>query len=155
MLFLLSGLPCSGKTTYAVGLESTGVVRVSVDQMMIESFGRLGIDYEPSDHTSLLEPVVAAARDRIAELLAAGRDVVFDHGLGRRAERDELKRIAETHSAKWTLLCFDADLSTLRVRCRERSHTSGTVPISDEILDLLAATWERPSGEEETVVASG
>ena len=155
MLYLLSGLPGSGKTTYAKQLEAAGAVRISVDEMMIESVGRLGVDYDHSDHVRLLEPVVATAKDQTIERLAAGLDVVFDHGLGRRFERDEFKQLALAEGAEWTLLCFDARLSTLRARCKRRSDLPGTVPISDEVLDHLAAIWERPSGEGETVVMTG
>lgn len=154
MLYLLSGLPCSGKTAYALELEAKGVVRISVDDMMIESVGRLGIDYSHSDHIRLLEPIVAAARDRVAWHLEAGRDVVFDHGLGRRIERDGLKQVAATSGARWTLLCFDAKLATLSDRCKERSDLPGTVPISDEVLNSLAASWERPSDEGETAIVT-
>lgn len=154
MLYLLSGLPCSGKTTYAAKLESSGAVRISVDEMLIESVGQLGINYDNSDHIRLLEPVVIVAQDRVAEYLAAGDDVVLDHGLGRRIERDEFKQLAEASGARWRLLCFEAKISTLRSRCRQRSGLPGQVPISNEVLDHLAATWERPSGEGETVIVT-
>lgn len=151
-LYLLCGLPCSGKTTFALQLESTGVVRISVDEMMIESVGRLGIDYPHSDHIRLLEPVVVAARDRIAEHLHASRDVVFDHGLGQRVERDEFKQFAKANGARWELLCFDTAIINLRRRCHLRSELPNTVPVSNDVLDHLAATWERPSGEGETTI---
>ncbi len=153
-LYLLSGLPCSGKSTYATQLESSGVVRISVDEMMVQSVGRLGIDYDQSDHMKLLAPIVVAAREQVVEHLSAGRDVVLDHGLGLREERDDFKQLAEAHGAGWKLLCFDADMSTLGSRCQQRSAMPGTVPISNEVLDYLAASWERPSGEGETIVVT-
>jgi predicted kinase len=153
-LYLLSGLPCSGKSTYSRQLETSGVARVSVDEMMIDSCGRLGIDYDRRDHMELLAPIMIAARVHVAEHLSAGHDVVLDHGLGRREERDEWKHLAETHSAGWKLLSFDADISTLRTRARRRSESLGTVPIDDDVLDWLAANWERPSGEGETVIVT-
>ena len=113
-----------------------------------------GIDYEHPDHIRLLTPIVAAAQERVGKLLAIGNDVVLDHGLGRRSERDELKKLAEAHGARWELLCFDADISTLRARCDRRFDRPGAVPISFGDLDHLAAEWERPSGEGETIVAT-
>jgi len=153
-LYLLTGLPCSGKTTYAKDLEERGVVRVSVDESMVEKLGRLGVDYDRSDHIALLEPLLMDAHQRIRELLSAGHDVVFDHGLGRRNERDAMKQLATTCGARWELLVFDADLSTLHARCEQRSRVPGTVPITAEILDVLAMTWERPDGEGETVIVT-
>ena len=154
VLYLLSGLPCSGKSTNARELERNGIVRIPVDEMMIESVGRLGIDHEPKRHTELLTPVVAEARETAISHLLACSDVAFDHGLGRRAERDDLKRRALDSGAAWKLLWFDAAISTLRRRCSQRFDVPGTVPITDQILDHLAVSWERPAGEGETVIAT-
>lgn len=153
-LYLLTGLPGSGKTTYARWLETSGVARVSVDEMMIESNGQLGVDYDHADHLQLLEPIVAAATRRVVDHLRAGLDVVFDHGLGRRAERDAFKKIAEEHDASWQLLCFVADMTTLHDRCRERTDLPDTVPISPSVLEHLADAWERPVGEGETIITT-
>ena len=150
----MSGLPCSGKSTHARQLEASGASRVSVDEIMVESVGRLGIDCDRSDHEALLEPVVDAAREQVLASLLDGSDVVFDHGLGRRAERDEFESLAETSGAGWKLLCFEADIATLRLRCERRSEVPGTVPISIEVLDYLTAVWERPSGEGEIVIVT-
>lgn len=153
-LYLLTGLPCSGKSTYATRLASSGVVVVPVDEMLVATVGRLGVDYEHAEHLELLEPIVASARELVGHHLSAGRDVVFDHGLGRRADRDELKRFAEDHGADWELRCFDASMSTLQARCRQRAASPGTVPISRDALEDLAASWERPTGEGEIVVVT-
>lgn len=152
ILYLLTGLPCSGKTTNARELEATGVVRVSVDDMMIAVNGRLGVDYDHADHLGLVHGVVVEAGVRIRQLLATDHDTVLDHGLGRRSERDEFKRLAESCGASWELRCFDVDRAILRRRCRERWMQPDAVPISDEVLDDMAANWERPIGEGELVL---
>lgn len=154
ILYLLSGLPCSGKTTHAVKLEASGVVRVSVDDLLLESAGRLGVDYDEAEHLALLAPLVRTARGRVIANLAAGRDVVLDHGLGRRSERDELKELASAQGATWSPLSFDADLETLRSRCRQRAERPDQVPISDATLAMLAGSWERPVGEGEIRIES-
>jgi predicted kinase len=42
-LHLISGLPCSGKTTYATGLRADlGAALFSLDRWLIIAFGRLG-----------------------------------------------------------------------------------------------------------------
>ena len=105
---------------------------------MIESHGRLGIDYAVRDHLALLEPVLALAQHQVAASLKAGDDVVLDHGLGTRAERDQYKQLAESHLASWQLVCFDVDLETLRDRCRARRVDAQTVPI---VFGLLRRRW--------------
>ena len=155
MLYLLSGLPCSGKSTYAAGLESQGVARISVDEMMIESVGRLGVDYPEDEHLDLLQPVLRHAIDNVRHRLIAGDDVVLDHGLGRKDERERLKRLASRSDADWTLLRFDVEIETLRERCEQRreSNDPGT-PITDAALDYLVDLYEPPVDEGEITIAS-
>lgn len=151
MLYLLSGLPCSGKSTYATGLEEEGVTRIDVDKMMIETAGRLDVDYPASMHNDLLQPVFSLALAKTRNHLIAGENVVLDHGLGRKDERDRLKRLAARCDADWTLLSFDIDIETLRARCAERRERDDAVPITDEALDYLIGCFEPPSDEGEIV----
>lgn len=151
-LYLLTGLPCSGKTTYARNLETDGVRRFSVDDMMIAANGRFGIDYPRAEHMQRLAPVLEAAVARVEHHLSCRESVVLDHGLGTRRERDRMKLVATTHNAAWNLISFDADFGELQKRCRARSSQPDTAPISDDTLDYLAATWDRPDGEGEAVV---
>ncbi|WP_412769062.1 AAA family ATPase [Micromonospora zamorensis] len=52
VVYLLVGLPGSGKSTYARALELTGVVRLSVDDVLQARHGRLGKDYPADRHVS-------------------------------------------------------------------------------------------------------
>jgi len=153
MLYLLAGLPCSGKSTYAAGLESEGVVRVNVDDMMVKAHGRLGINYEKAEHLDLLVPMIADAIEQVRRLLIAGSDVVLDHGLCRVAERDRLKRVADRTGADWTLLRFDIDPETARARNSERDPAITTV-FNSAALEFLLATYEKPRGEGEVAIDS-
>lgn len=152
MLYLLSGLPCSGKSTYAAGLEAEGVARVDVDEMVRTSNGRLGVDYPESEHLDRLHPVFHRALVQVRHYLTAGTSVVLDHGLGRKDERTRLKRIAARCDADWTLLHFDVDVETLRARCAERHSQLDATPISDAALDYLIESFEPPSDEGEFTV---
>ncbi|MEW2128689.1 AAA family ATPase [Streptomyces sp. NPDC007259] len=81
VVFLLVGLTGSGKTTYAhVQLEPRGAVRLSVDEAVFERHGRYGVDYPEDTYFGKEAPVAAELRSRLVELLADGRDVVWDHG---------------------------------------------------------------------------
>ena len=41
--------------------------------------------------------------------MAAGRDVVLDHGLEDGRQRDEYKRLVEEHGGQWCLINFTVD----------------------------------------------
>lgn len=45
-IYLLCGLPGSGKTTYAKQLQEQGVIRLSLDEELFKLFGR---DFNPRD----------------------------------------------------------------------------------------------------------
>lgn len=132
VVYLLVGLPGSGKTTYAEALRERGVVRLSVDEAMTARHGRLGKDYPEADHLALLGPVVDEVRARLVELVRAGRDVVLDHGLGRRAERDDYKGLVTRHGGRWRLVHFAADRAELARRLAARNEEAGSGLVTPE-----------------------
>jgi predicted kinase len=152
-LHLLAGLPGSGKTTHARGLERIGVVRVSIDEQMIAQHGRLGVDYDFKDHDTLLVPAVEWAKARIQEILNGGASVTLDHGLGTRGEREEFKQLATSARANWSLISFVAGVPELlrRLDERERREPHKSMPITPEILSYLASVYEPPSNEGEQI----
>lgn len=153
MVYLLVGLPGSGKSTRARLLERDGVVRLSVDETLRERHGRLGEDYPAEHHLALLGPVVDDVRRRLVAAVRSGHSVVLDHGLGRRAERDEYKRLAVGLGAAWRLLHFRVDRAELLRRLAARDADVGSVMISPETLDWMAATSEEPRGEGEEIIS--
>jgi len=150
-VYLLAGLPGSGKSTYARRLEARGVVRVSVDAEMLARHGRIVADYPVESHVDLLGPVLEWATDRLLARVGAGASVVFDHGLGSRRERDRYKLIVESAGAQWKLVYFPAEIATLldRLSARSVEDAANSVPITPPMLAYLASVYEEPSGEGE------
>jgi predicted kinase len=96
VVFLLVGLTGSGKTTYARRwLEPAGAVRLSVDELVYARHDRYGVDYPERDYFALEASLVAKVRERLAGLVGAGRDVVLDHGLWLRCDRQAWKKLVE------------------------------------------------------------
>lgn len=149
IVYLLTGLPGSGKSTYAKALERTGVVRLSVDDLITARHGRLEKDYPASMHLELLGPVLDDARSQLVEHVRAGRSVVFDHGLGTRAVRDEFKSFVVEHGARWKLVYFPVEQAELLRRLAIRNEDPEFGVLSPEVLAWMAQASEHPDGEGE------
>jgi len=75
---LLCGVAGAGKTTYALGLEALGYVRLSVDEEVWAANGRYGVDYLASDYTSQSLAAGRLLLERLVDLVEACADVVVD-----------------------------------------------------------------------------
>lgn len=158
VVFLLVGLTGSGKTTYArLWLEPVGAVRLSVDELVYARHGRYGVDYPERDYFALEAPVVAEVRERLAELVAAGRDVVLDHGLWLRGDREAWKKLVEAAGGRWRLLYFPVGREELlrRLEERNRRQDANALRVSSSALDDFFGRFEAPHDEGEEIVAPG
>lgn len=147
-LYMLCGLPGSGKTTRAKELEAAGQgVLLNADSWVCQLY--------PDD-------AEAAARDErkflvhevqwelVERLLAGGISVILDWGVWARAERDHCRQRAKGLGADVQTIFLDAPIETLheRVARRNLDLPPGTFSISAEELDEWAALFEPPTREE-------
>jgi predicted kinase len=131
------------------------VVRLSVDELLRRRYGRAGVDASLTEHLGSLDSSLQEVRAELALLLAAGRSVVLDHGLGPAGGAGVLQRPAEQHGARWRLLVLRATREELVRRLAERPDDDGFGPMDAELLDRIAAASHEPVGEGEEVVHTG
>lgn len=157
IVYLLAGLPGSGKTEFAKRMEAEGVMRLSVDEEVYARNGRYGIDYPEQEYFQREAPALASMELRLVELINAGRSVVFDHGLWRRSERDVYKRLVTMRGAAWRLVYFKADRAVLldRLNARNLRDEVNALTVTERALDDFIARFEEPSGEGEIVIDTG
>lgn len=147
-VWLLVGLTGSGKTTFAKRLEVDGVVRLSLDELVFARHGRYGVDYHESEYFAKEAPIVEEVYARLGELVAAGRDVVLDVGLWRRADRDAAKKLVESAGGVWRLIFFKVAREELLRRLRDAAWF-GQAECGEGLLDgrgQLGALAEGPGG---------
>jgi predicted kinase len=151
-LHLISGLPCSGKTTYATALHAAdGAALFSLDRWLITSFGKYsiaGIGHD--EHVRRVQ----ACRDLIwlaaRELLTRSIDVVLDDGFFLRSDRLRFVALAKEVEAEAAIHAVEApaDLVRTRLIARNRELPVFNFFIDPEMLRSFQTMYERPTAAE-------
>ncbi|MCF6521963.1 ATP-binding protein [Streptomyces sp. JJ36] len=154
---LLAGLTGSGKTTVAQALNRHGFTRLSVDEEVHRLHGRYGVDYPEHTYFERERPVVEAVRARFVKELEAGNDVVLDHGLWLRGDRDVWRHAALEAGGLPLVVYLPADRDELLRRLAERNQRedANALTVTPEALDGFIARFDAPAQDEEVIVYSG
>lgn len=147
-LYMLCGLPGSGKTTRARELEAAGEgVLLNADSWVCQLYPDDAETAARDERKSLVEHV---QWELVERLLTGGISVILDWGLWTKAERDHYRQRARNLGADARTVFLDAPIETLHERLaqRNRSLPPGAFRISVEELDEWAALFEPPTREE-------
>ena len=137
-LYVLVGLPGSGKTTYARRLPNT--IRISLDDLRLMMSGKT--------YDERYEPAVAAAGNATLRAVVAnaqdwGMDVVFDATNVSRAWRARSLEAAAGQAILPVAILFRCPLELALQRNRRRRF-----PVPDEVIRRFHASLEEPTREE-------
>jgi predicted kinase len=155
-LHLISGLPCSGKTTYAAGLRAdANCVVFSLDRWLITAFGKYDIAaVGHEEHTRRVLACRELIWDAASELLRRSTDVVLDDGFFLREHRMRHVARGAAIGATATIHYVDApvDLICTRLRVRNDHLPPFNFRIDPESLVAFTALFERPANDEGAAV---
>lgn len=149
---LISGLPCSGKTTYSVGLRSDlNCVLFSLDRWLITAFGQYSIaEIGHEEHVRR----VLACRDLIwdvaSEFLKRDVDVILDDGFFLRENRMRFIERSTRVGVRAKIHFIDTPPHLLRARLEERNTRLPRFNfwIGLDTLEAFIGLFEAPSDDE-------
>lgn len=151
-LHLISALPCSGKTTYAIGLQAdlNGVL-FSLDHWLITLFGRYEIaSVGREEHTRR----VLAGRELIwesaSELLQRSVDVILDDGFFLRHHRVRHIKLAADLGVRAKIHYINTPVEMMRGRLEARNAVLSpfNFRIDPDTLMEFSSLFEVPSSVE-------
>ena len=137
-LYLMLGYPGAGKTTVAkIMREITNAVHIWEDQVRMERFGRPAMTQEESDdlHNYL--------NSLTGELLAAGKDVIYDTSFNAYEDRERMYRIAGTCQASTRLIWVNTDKQTAHDRATKNTASQPTRVLATILGDMDETTFQR------------
>jgi predicted kinase len=143
-LFLICGLPGSGKTTVALAAERDyNAVRLAPDEWMARIVGD-GWDERRREQVEKIQWALAQ------RLLSLGLNVVLESGFWSRVERQAFRARASELGAEATLIYRQASREELKRRllARNADLPPDTFAVTPEQLDEMWPHFEPPSQDE-------
>jgi predicted kinase len=143
-VIFMCGPAGAGKSTYARGLESQGMVRLSFDVEM----WRRGISTVPLA-PEIREEIEGGLRARLLELVSAGTDVVLDFSFWSRRMRDDYRTLLEPTGVVPETIYLATDRETVlsRMRTRRGSDPDDYV-LTEELVAQYLDHFEPPTPDE-------
>jgi predicted kinase len=148
ILFLICGLPGSGKTTLAKQLE---VSRPSLRLCPDEWIAPLLADATDTTELDRLRTPVESVQWEVAKrVLVLGVDVILENGFWSRAERASYRSQAEALGAQVELRYLNVSRDELWARLSKRNAglPPGTFIVREDQLDLWLSWFEPPTADE-------
>jgi uncharacterized protein len=162
VLMLTHGFSGSGKTTLTGSLlEAIGAIRIRAD---VERKRLAGLPAQAHSNSPLFsglysEKTTAATYAHLlalaAPVLADGHPAIVDASFMQRSQRDAARRWASERNLPCLILDFNADVTVLRERLRQRSARGADASEADEaVLAAQIATAEPLQDDEASIVVN-
>jgi len=118
-LYLICGLPGSGKTTFSKKLqhEISGIV-LSIDEWLIKKYGH---DFPPEKFDEYYTYTRNLIDVEAEKLIKNGKNVILDFGFWKQQERDKYRAKGKEWGSNIVVYYLDSDSNTLLNRLSERN----------------------------------
>ncbi|MEU9594414.1 ATP-binding protein [Streptomyces sp. NPDC048193] len=156
---LMSGLQGSGKTTLARALEEAGFRRLCPDEEMFRRYGHYGRDFPRGQFRVREAPVLKDIALELQELLAAGHEVVVDHGFWTPEERGQWAATVLEAGGEPVLIYLPVPHEVRWDRIQKRNERSlvdaNSIEFSEEDLIRHAGRFQPPTADEPHILYDG
>jgi predicted kinase len=147
-LYLMVGLPCSGKTTLARTLEyECSALRLTPDEWQLRLFGQ---DAEEPEHNARHALIEALLWDVASRALVLGTNVILDFGFWAREEREDYRSRAKQLGASSEVHFLDVPDAELlwRLVRRNAQRSPMAFHITEEMMKPWIAFFQKPTLDE-------
>ncbi len=151
-LYLFIGYPGAGKTAVAkVIAETTGAVHLWADVERHRLFKR------PTHSEAESVELYSRLNRQAGELLASGKNVIFDTNFNFFADRQKLRGIAERHGAKTVLIWITVPKQVAKKRAvhTPAARNGYLVSMTQAEFEAITAKLEPPTENENVVKIDG
>ncbi len=147
-LYLMVGLPCSGKTTLAQKLErEQSALRLTPDEWHVRLFGQ---DAEEPEHDARHNLIMDMLWNIASRALELGTNVILDFGFWAREEREDYRLRAKQLGASSEVHFLDVSEEELlrRLAIRNSQPSQASFYISEEMMKPWIVFFQRPTPDE-------
>ena len=148
MLYILTGLPYSGKTTLTKELINRfGFFKVSMDDVIDEK------GFEVEDMTQEdWNTVYSEGYEKLKKLLQEGKTVVLDLGNLKRSERQTARNIAESLGKNFKVIYLNIPVEEIKKRWEINEKTQERGQLEEVSLKRALDMFQEPTEDEEYII---
>jgi predicted kinase len=147
-LYLMVGLPCSGKTTRAKELEDElRAIRLTPDELHVNLYGHDTLDPDHDRRHGLIEGMLWQIARRA---LSLGINIILDFGFWAKEEREYFRSQAREIGARSEIIFMEVSEEELmtRVRMRNQNLTDTIAFIPEEKMRSWMEFFQKPDRDE-------
>ncbi|NTW61117.1 ATP-binding protein [Candidatus Saccharibacteria bacterium] len=150
ILYIMCGLPYSGKTTYAKELASINHLElVSIDDIR-EKYGFHWGDKEAN--ADEWKAIFKEVDDTIITSLRKGKSLIYDSTNHDRASRDRLRKLATSVGCESKTIFMNTPMEIIMRRRTDNQKNPTRSHIPEHLFNVTLESYEAPSSEEGEII---